>query len=626
MGTIAVTDYASQARQIAAQVDRLIAYAANAEHLLEPAIAAAHPSYADSVRNLVHYLALRQTDLRQLQSELAEMGLSSLGRFESCVLATLESVSDTLHRLAGEGPVSGQPPAPVVIAEGTALLRKHSDALFGLPAGGRHGRIMVTMPGEAATNQALVADLVTAGMDIARVNTAHDDLPAWLQMIEHIAGTRRPRGRRVHIEADLSGPKIRTGTLVSGPRVQKFRPARGPRGEMLAPACVRLVPSTTCSPESELPVDPELLALAQPGDVLAIRDSRARWRRFTLTEDKRGELTVIIDRTVYAESGAALLLERSRRQVASGSIGDIPARETALRLHHGDAVMLTRDQSPGNSSDGLPHIPCVPPEALDHAESGQSAWFDDGRIGGAIESVGVEGVVVRITHAQPTGSNLRAQKGINLPDTRIDLPAMPDADIAALESLVHHVDMIGLSFVRQASDVELLQEHLERLHSPDTGIVLKIETRAGFSNLPRILLTAMRSPRVAVMVARGDLAVEIGFERLAEVQEEILWLCEAAHIPVIWATQVLEDMARTGAPSRAEVTDAAMAERADCFMLNKGPYIVAAVSMLSDVLRRMEAHQYKKRSMLRRLAVSEELLGPLQPPGQADDPLRLHLP
>jgi len=79
------------------------------------------------------------------------------------------------------------------------------------------------------------------------------------------------------------------------------------------------------------------------------------------------------------------------------------------------------------------------------------------------------------------------------------------------------------------------------------------------------------------MIARGDLLVEIGYERLAEVQEEILWLCEAAHVPVIWATQVLEGLAQKGLPSRAEITDAAMGVRAECVMLNKGPHIIEAV-------------------------------------------------
>jgi pyruvate kinase len=136
------------------------------------------------------------------------------------------------------------------------------------------------------------------------------------------------------------------------------------------------------------------------------------------------------------------------------------------------------------------------------------------------------------------------------------------------------------------------------------AIVLKIETRRGFENLPAMLLTAMRSPVCGVMIARGDLAVECGFERMAEVQEEILWISEAAHVPVIWATQVLETLAREGMPSRAEITDAAMGHRAECVMLNKGPHVLSAVRVLDDILKRMQTHQSKKRSMLRELRLA----------------------
>ena len=125
------------------------------------------------------------------------------------------------------------------------------------------------------------------------------------------------------------------------------------------------------------------------------------------------------------------------------------------------------------------------------------------------------------------------------------------------------------------------------------------------NRLPLLLLSAMRHPPIAVMVARGDLGVEVGFERLSEVQEEILWLCEAAHVPVIWATQVLESLAKGGMPSRAEVTDAAMGGRAECVMLNKGPYIRETLRFLIDVLARMEEHQYKKTARLRKLRVSD---------------------
>jgi pyruvate kinase len=106
------------------------------------------------------------------------------------------------------------------------------------------------------------------------------------------------------------------------------------------------------------------------------------------------------------------------------------------------------------------------------------------------------------------------------------------------------------------------------------------------------------------MIARGDLAVECGWERLAEIQEEMLWLCEAAHVPVIWATQVLERLAKKGLATRAEITDAAMAQRADCVMLNKGPYAERAVRTLRDILRRMGGHQWRKSPILRPLGVA----------------------
>ena len=124
--------------------------------------------------------------------------------------------------------------------------------------------------------------------------------------------------------------------------------------------------------------------------------------------------------------------------------------------------------------------------------------------------------------------------------------------------------------------------------------MLKIETPLAVRNLPRLIVQSALHHPTAVMIARGDLAVELGFARLSEMQEEMLWLCEAAHVPVIWATQVLDQFIKDGAPSRAETTDAAMAQRAECVMLNKGPYLAEAVTFLRDVLARMDRHQSKK--------------------------------
>jgi len=201
-------------------------------------------------------------------------------------------------------------------------------------------------------------------------------------------------------------------------------------------------------------------------------------------------------------------------------------------------------------------------------------------------------------------SKLRGEKGINLPDTRITVPALSDDDRRALAFVAKRADAVSLSFVRSVEDIRALHQELARLEKAGLGVVLKIETRAGFENLPNLLLEGLRRPPLGVMIARGDLAVEVGFERLAELQDEILWLCEAAHVPAIWATQVLDTLARTGVPSRAEVTDASASVAAECVMLNKGTFIHEAVSVLSGILRRMENHRHKKRSLFRKLEVS----------------------
>jgi pyruvate kinase len=211
---------------------------------------------------------------------------------------------------------------------------------------------------------------------------------------------------------------------------------------------------------------------------------------------------------------------------------------------------------------------------------------------------------IEITQAKSNGDRLGADKGINLPDTKIRLAALTPKDLEDLEFIVHHADLVGMSFVRHERDIIKLQSRLRELHGEHLGIVLKIETRQALERLPNLMLAAMRQHPVGIMIARGDLAVECGYERMAEVQEEILWFCEAAHLPVIWATQVLESLAKKGHPSRAEITDAAMGERAECVMLNKGPHIVAAVSALDDILRRMQDHQSKKSSRLRPLHLS----------------------
>jgi pyruvate kinase len=272
-------------------------------------------------------------------------------------------------------------------------------------------------------------------------------------------------------------------------------------------------------------------------------------------------------------------------------------------LNRGDLLWLSRED-PKVSDDSIFQASCCIPEIFTQVKIGEKVWIDDGRIGAVIEKITPEHLELRITDARPKGEKLRPDKGINFPDSVLNLNSLSAKDRLDLDFVATQADIIGYSFVQSANDVALLQTELKaRLGEQwaQKAIVAKIETLEAVRNLPEIIVQAAGKQPFGVMIARGDLAVEIGYQRLAEMQEEILWLCQAAHVPVIWATQVLENLVKKSIPSRAEMTDAAMSERAECVMLNKGEFIGEAVTILDDVLIRMQAHQTKKSPQLRAL-------------------------
>jgi pyruvate kinase len=271
------------------------------------------------------------------------------------------------------------------------------------------------------------------------------------------------------------------------------------------------------------------------------------------------------------------------------------------RLLVGDELLLRRELDP--SADFPYQATCTFPEVFDRLKAGDRVSLDDGKLRGAIVREAAGGFVVRFTKGRLKGLKLKPQRGLNFPTTDLGLDPLTAEDRSDLDFAVGHADMIGYSYVEKADHVAELQEELA-LRRPDwraVGLVAKIETPRAVRNLPQIIVRAAGIQPLAVMIARGDLAVEIGFERLAEMQEEMLWLCEAAHVPAIWATQVLEDLVKSGLPSRGEMTDAAMASRAECVMLNKGRHVDEAVVVLDHLLRRMSEHQLKKTPTLRAL-------------------------
>ena len=451
-------------------------------HFWDEAIA--DRSFLPAAINLANYLALRRLDLGAIQSGLSELGLSSLGRSEGHVAATLQAVRASLARITGVEGVAY--PEHGAWTAGQNLLARRKRELFAAP--GPAPAIMVTMPTEAARDRDLVQSLMDAGMNCARINCAHDDPEVWQAIITNVRSAATELGRECRILMDIGGPKCRIDSV--SPRKPK-------------------------------------------------------------------------------------------------------------RLHVGDRFRVLREPEAAHGGS-TPAITLSFPEVVARLDVGSLIWINDGKIRGRVVEPAAGGWTVEVVGAREKGEKLRLEKGVDMPGVDLDLPPLSLDDLRDLDFVAANADLVGFSFVQRPSDILLLDKHLaDRLPGkPLPSLVLKIETAIAVQNLPRLIVQAAGRRPVAIMIARGDLAAALGFGRMAEIQEEMLWLCEAACVPVVWATQVLDDLVRDGLPSRAEATDAAMAQRAECVMLNKGPHLVGAIHFLADIFARMDRHQVKKSARL----------------------------
>jgi pyruvate kinase len=300
-----------------------------------------------------------------------------------------------------------------------------------------------------------------------------------------------------------------------------------------------------------------------------------------------------------------VLMDLAGPKVRTRYVVTPPDRKT---VSAGDRIFLAFAKPAANAEFAF-QTSCTMPSVMTQVAVGAAASIKDGLIQGVIEEVRKDGLVLRVVRTPPEGQPLQKEKGINFPGTALHLSPLTPDDLQNLDFVTEHADIVSYSFVQEPKDIAFLQSELvkRRPGRPPMPIVAKIETQLAFDNLPDLIVQAAGANPFAVMIARGDLAVEVGYERLSEVQEEILWLCEAAHVPVIWATQVLESLVKRGMPSRGEFTDAAMAQRAECVMLNKGPFIHEGIAVLDNVLRRMETHKHKRSTQLRPLKAWSDL-------------------
>jgi pyruvate kinase len=454
-----------------------------------------HQEQHDSARNLIYYLALRNEDIRELQDLLHVYGLSSLASSESHILSQLQAISERLGREYKEEEldVCTYPFSKLKIGEKSRLL-------FGPKKENNIPYLMVTFDSGFANDYAMIKNLLQNGMNVARINCAHDEEPTWSKMINQIRKACTATGLDCKIYMDLAGPKIRTKLLGKGKKKGRAKIQEG-----------------------------QLIWLSETG-------------------------------------------------------GDFDKEDVVI--------------SP--NEEGI--IPML--------KKGDRVFIDDGLIRCVVEKIKKDRVGIRIIRISSSKGQIKAEKGINFPDTALNIPSLTEFDKRCLPFIYENADLIGYSFVKSKEDIRQLRSELKKLGETCPSLIIKIETPEAVKNLPSLLLEGMKEKALGLMIARGDLAVEIGFERMGEIQEEILWICEAAHIPVVWATQVLESLHKVGMATRSEITDAGHAALAECVMINKGEYTIEVMETLRDIIQRASTHRIKKRFTFRPLKIAERFFSP----------------
>jgi pyruvate kinase len=557
------------------------------------------PEHRRSAANLAHYLGLRGQDIHRFQLELAGLGLSSLGRCEGHVRDTLLRLLAWLSDERAEAVAAvGDERLDWALAE--TILHANTRALFGLRPPDRHVYIMVTAPDAVDVTADWADELLRAGADLLRINGAHESPTQWAAVASTFKARAAALGKPGRVVVDLPGPKLRTEITQLEDGVLHWPRRKDRLGRTVAPTSVLLVAEYERG--AQMPIPPEWLPGLQAGDVIGLTDPGGRERALVVEQPAEGGVLAQCDRSLYVTSGLPLVWRRGDTVLSQGRVGTLPRQPQELDLSLGDAFLLN---ATGQSDDpALPALRFPEVALLQLVQPGEPVVLDDGRIAAVAEAARSDGLLCRVQRALKSPTRLRSGKGIAFPHSELALSRLGPQDELALAFALAHADGVGVSFVNSSRDVALVGERVRRAARPGFGMILKLETRGAMRNLAGILFEALKHAPVGLMIARGDLAVELSFERLAEMQEELLWFGEACHLPVIWATQVLDSVAHSGLPTRAEVTDAAMSMRAECVMLNKGPYVAEATRMLADIIRKMEAHQYKKRSLYRQLSVA----------------------
>ena len=294
-------------------------------------------------------------------------------------------------------------------------------------------------------------------------------------------------------------------------------------------------------------------------------------------EEHKGRIDTVKKVREKLNKPVAMLLDTKGPEIRTGNFA-----EPEVMLEEGDEFTITMDDV-----EGTKDMCTVSYKGLaDDVKTGDSILIDDGLVGLRVLDVKDGNIKCKVENS----GIIKNHKGVNVPGVKINLPAITPKDIGDIEfGIKEGIDFIAASFVRKASDVLAIREILENNNAGDIMIISKIENQEGVENIDEILQVSD-----GIMVARGDLGVEIPTEEIPIVQKMIIKKCNELAKPVITATQMLDSMIRNPRPTRAEVTDVANAiyDGTDAIMLSgetaAGKYPVEAVKVMSRIAHRTE--------------------------------------
>jgi len=555
--------------------------------------------YPSSYLNMQDFLTLKKNDLRSLQVELMMQGLSSLSRSHMHLLYTIEHELELLGCMLGkEESVKQDALSPL-----DAYEQIETRGAF-IKCQKEKNAVMLTLPSNATEDEDFIKVLYEKSITAVRINTAHDSPEIWQEMANMVQNINQHHREAcpLKIYVDLAGPKIRTGEIEKG--IEPFRICtKDMKTFMLVPVTgniTHLVEEEGENRSAVIAVDDSFYRHLKHADMIEINDHDRKTRFYKIESWTSDHCMIQCGKKVEISAQTEIKIQQHKRHYRIAAPINFKMVPEEIRVFEGDRIVLSGKIALGHMVENADFKAIVPlkmdGQLFGYLKEQDRVYIDDGKIKLRVIEQREDELLCRVERANVNGTVIKEEKGINFPDSHLDIAAITDEDKENLQHIVGFADIIGISFAQTQKDVQTLKELLRG--NEHIAIVTKIETNQGVHNLPHILSALSTWHNSAVMVARGDLAIEVGFENLAAVQGEIFDLCEAAHTPVIYATQILENLMKKNLPSRAEIIDASISHRADCVMLNKGPFAQRTIEILEKIIASMQPNFYKSQPLL----------------------------